>query len=160
MTTPKTIEIQKMICKMEVLRRNLVCENVKYLFSDWEMDVCAVNKNGYVTEYEVKVSKQDFKSDSKKTKWQFYQSRVQTLIPNYFYYCCPDGVIVESELPDFAGLLYAKDGSVEVVKKAALLHKQKHDKNKILLKFAHIMAERAYLGCCLMTHKNKKEAQP
>ena len=52
-----TAVIQKMVCEMEVLRFNLPCENVKYLFSYWEIDVLSMNKNDYLTEYEVKVSR-------------------------------------------------------------------------------------------------------
>ena len=76
-TSFSTDIIQKKICEMEVLRFNLPCENVKYLFSDWEMDVLSMNKNGYLTEYEVKVSRSDFKADAKKRSGSFMRKRLK-----------------------------------------------------------------------------------
>ena len=37
-----TGEIQRLICQSETLKFNLPCENVKYLFSDWEIDVLSL----------------------------------------------------------------------------------------------------------------------
>ena len=68
-----TREIQALICQSETLKFNIPCENVKYLFSDWEIDVLSLNKSNYLTEFEVKISRSDFKADAKKKKWVFYQ---------------------------------------------------------------------------------------
>lgn len=151
-----TDAIQKKVCEMEVLRFNLPCENVKYLFSDWEIDVLSMNKNDYLTEYEVKVSRSDFLADSKKRKWQFYEKRIENLISNYFYYVCPDGLISENEIPDFAGLIYATNEGLKVIKKAKILHRKKHNVKKILTKFYRVISERIYLGSCRMTYDNNK----
>ena len=155
-TSFSTDIIQKKICEMEVLRFNLPCENVKYLFSDWEMDVLSMNKNGYLTEYEVKVSRSDFKADAKKKKWQFYEKKIETLIPNYFYYVCEEGLISKGEIPSFAGLFYATNNGLILIKKAPILHRKKHNKEKVLTKFNRIMSERMYLGSCRMTYENNK----
>jgi hypothetical protein len=151
-----TAVIQKMVCEMEVLRFNLPCENVKYLFSDWEIDVLSMNKNDYLTEYEVKVSRSDFKADAKKKKWQWYEKRIETMISNYFYYTCPEGLILENEIPAFAGLIYATNEGLKVIKKAPLLHKKKHDRVRTLSKFCRVMSERSYLGSCRLTYENAK----
>ena len=151
-----TAVIQKMVCEMEVLRFNLPCENVKYLFSDWEIDVLSMNKNDYLTEYEVKVSRSDFKADAKKKKWQWYEKRIETMISNYFYYTCPERLILETEIPDFAGLIYATKEGLKVIKKAPLLHKKKHDRVRTLSKFCRVMSERSYLGSCRLTYENAK----
>jgi len=148
--------IQKMICKMEVLRSNLPCENVKYLFGDWEIDVLSLNKNDYLTEYEVKVSRSDFKADFKKKKWKWYEQRIEAMISNYFYYTCPEGMILENELPDFAGLIYATNEGLKFIKKAPLPHKKKHDRLRILSKFYRAMSECTYLGMCRLTYENAK----
>ena len=148
--------IQKMVCEMEVLRFNLPCENVKYLFSDWEIDVLSMNKNNYLTEYEVKISRSDFKADAKKRKWQWYEKRIETMISNYFYYTCPEGLILQTEIPEFAGLIYATNEGLKVIKKAPLLHKKKHDRVRTLTKFCRIMSERSYLGSCRLTYENAK----
>lgn len=152
--------IQNMVCEMEVLRFNLPCENVKYLFSDWEIDVLSINKNDYLTEYEVKVSRSDFKADFKKKKWQWYEKRIETMISNYFYYTCPEGMILENEIPDFAGLIYATSEGLEFIKKAPLLHKKKYDRLRILAKFCRVMSERRYLGSCRLTYENAKRQRP
>lgn len=149
-------DIQKQICRMEVLRFNLPCENVKNLFSDWEMDVLTINKNNYLTEYEVKISRSDFKADKKKRKWQWYESRIESMISNYFYYVCPADLIKEQDVPDFAGLIYVTAEGLEEVKKAPLLHREKQDRLKVMTKFCRVMAERNYLGSCFMTFKNKE----
>lgn len=151
-----TGEIQRLICQSETLKFNLPCENVKYLFSDWEIDVLSLNKSDYLTEFEVKVSRSDFKADSKKRKWQFYERKVETMISNYFYYACTNGLISVNEIPVFAGLLYVTNDGIETIKKAPLLHKAKHDRNKVLTKFCRIMSERSYLGCCRLTFENSK----
>lgn len=151
-----TSEIQRLICQSETLKFNLPCENVKYLFSDWEIDVLSLNKSDYLTEFEVKVSRSDFKADSKKRKWQFYEKKIETMISNYFYYACPNGLITENEIPVFAGLIYVANDGIELIKKAPLLHKAKHDRNKVLTKFCRIMSERNYLGCCRLTFENSK----
>lgn len=83
MTTSK---VQKNLCKEEVLKGNLPCENVSNVFYNAEADVVSILKSGYVVEFEVKISRSDFKADAKKGKWKFYDLRVETGIPNYFYY--------------------------------------------------------------------------
>ena len=151
-----TQDIQNFVCQSEVLKFNIPCENVKYLFSDWEIDVCSLNKNGYLTEFEVKISRSDFKADSKKKKWHWYNMRIDEMTSNYFYYVCQDELISENEIPNFAGLIYMSKNRLKVVKKAPLLHKFKHDKDKIMLKFLRVMSERKYLGSCRLTYENSK----
>jgi len=60
------------------------------------------------------------------------------------------------EIPVFAGLVYVTNDGIEMIKKAPLLHKAKHDRNKVLTKFCRIMSERNYLGCCRLTFENSK----
>ncbi|MCU0329045.1 MAG: MmcB family DNA repair protein [Chitinophagales bacterium] len=138
-------EVQKEICKMEVLRMNYVCENVKYLFKNWEIDVCALNKTLYLTEYEVKISRSDFKADAKKRKWIYYKKRMENFIPNYFYYACPQDLIAKEEIPEYAGLIYITPKGLDIIKRAPLLHKKKQNKLTILAKFIRVMSERLYL---------------
>lgn len=46
--------------------------------------------------------------------------------PNYFFYACPDGLIKESETPNYAGLLYLNDRYYDnIIKKMPLLHRDK-----------------------------------
>ena len=91
----------------------------------WEADILEVTSSKYQYEYEVKISRSDFKNDSKKSmkryklnensshgyttesllKHEFLQQGKRT---NYFYFIVPDGLIEESEVPEWAGLIYFK----------------------------------------------------
>ncbi len=55
------------------------------------------------------------------------------LLPNRFYYACPEGLIFADEVPNYAGLLYYRGNFLHEVKKAPLLHREKVDKTKTLL---------------------------
>lgn len=147
--------IQKAICKSEVLKFNTVCENVKYLFSSWEYDVLSLNKGGNITEYEVKISRGDFLADKKKRKFKYYEQEVFRLMPNRFHYVCPTGLIQVNEIPKYAGLIYYNEGGIlEVIKKAPLINKLKHDSIKIMSKIVRLKCERMYLGAARMTYEN------
>lgn len=150
-----TDAIQKAICRSEVLKSNAVCENVKYLFSSWEYDVLSLNKGGYITEFEVKISRSDFLADKKKRKFKYYESKVEKLMPNRFYYVCPVYLISPDEIPKYAGLIYYyENGMLEVVKKAPLIHRLKHNRQKIESKIIRLKCERMYLGSARMTYEN------
>lgn len=100
-----------------------------YLFN-WESDLLAINKTSkFTSEYEIKISRGDFKQDFKKVdKHQTisdsfkYKCNFQS-IPNYFYYVTPPGLLDKKELPEYSGLIEVGVG-VRVVKKAPILHKQ------------------------------------
>lgn len=107
-------EIIKDFCKRVMCERksNLVFPNI-YLGS-WEADILEITKSGYTYEYEVKISKSDFKADfekSKKTK-KTYEKKSDHISQGkrvtHFYYVCPEGLIDEKDIPDYAGLIYAK----------------------------------------------------
>lgn len=147
-------DIQQMICKMEVMRYNLPAENVKYLISDWELDVISLNKRNYLTEYEIKLTRSDFKADFKKKKWRIFSNPNGFLkCANYFYYVCPENLIKVDELPPFAGLIYFNKG-IGVIKKAPIIHRHKWDRSKVLSKLMSVMTERKYLGCARLTLEN------
>lgn len=82
----------------------------------WEADLLEVTRSRLTYEYEVKVSRCDFHKDKKKSdkygknKFDVVTSGQRT---NYFYYIVPKGLIKPDEVPDFAGLIYAYEGSVQ-----------------------------------------------
>lgn len=152
-----TSEIQTAICKQEVLKSNVPCENVKYLISDWEYDVCSINKNGYITEFEVKISRGDFKADSKKRKFKYYDCKSFILMPNRFYYVCPKDLISVDEIQDYAGLIYYENEALTVIKKAPLISNHKHEVNKFKDKILRLQTQRMYLGCSMLTFNNNKK---
>jgi len=107
-------EIITDFCKRVLVERssNLVFPNI-YLGS-WEADILEVTKAGYTYEYEVKISKSDFKADFTKCKKKGKGSELKSdhikcgKRTTHFYYLCPDGLLSVEEIPEYAGLIYAK----------------------------------------------------
>lgn len=86
---------------------------------DWESDFWVMDQQGITREYEIKISRHDFKKDSQKPK----HSVLGTAGPNYFYYVCPKDMIKPEEIDKRYGLIYIWDsGRVEVVKRPVKLH--------------------------------------
>lgn len=151
-----TKEIQKLIGIRQVMKsHNPVCENVKYLFSDFELDVLSMSKSGMLYEYEVKISHSDFKADAKKRKHEYYRNHPNNS-PNYFSYVCPKDLISKNEIGESVGLYYVENGELVEIQKPKILHKQLMDKVNIMEKICRVMAERTFLGCCRLTFENNK----
>jgi hypothetical protein len=146
-------EIQQIICKDMVLSGHVcVAENISFILNH-ELDVMSMTKTGYMYEYEVKISRSDFHADKKKIrKQQNFVLRIEKHIPNYFSYVVPQQI---HEVPEYAGLYYISNGLINEQKKPKLLHRHKHDIQKIQKKLVTVYQERTYLGNCLMTYKNK-----
>ena len=110
-----------------------------------ECDVLSVTKSDYICEYEIKISKSDFKADFKKTKHNLINEKVFTetmstvkagnryfelpnpyYAPNYFYFVVTENLVSLDEIPKYAGLMYIiENGTFSIIKKAPLLHKTK-----------------------------------
>jgi hypothetical protein len=98
-----------------------------------ECDVISISKSNYIYEYEIKISKADYKKDFIKEKHNHIINEKYTktrkgelvyLLPNYFNFVTPKDLISIDEVPDYAGLIYMnEDGSFEIIKKPKLLHK-------------------------------------
>lgn len=155
-----TKEIQAIVGKDRVLARHeCVCENVSNLISYREMDVMSI-KSEWLYEYEVKISRSDFAADRKKKKHKFTGHGDKSILvpkwnPNYFYYVCPEGMIAETEIPQYAGLYYIIDGELCRIKKAILYNTHKHDIGKIREKLLRLHQERYFLGGALLTYNNR-----
>lgn len=54
-----------------------------------------------------------------------YTTAVCNFRPNKFYYCVPEGLIKPSEVPEYAGLMYARRSDIYTVKEAKFIHKKK-----------------------------------
>lgn len=63
---------------------------------------------------EVKVSRSDFLADAKKS----FRQQPEEGVGAFRYYCSPEGLITEADLPDKWGLLWEKDGVITVIKDA------------------------------------------
>lgn len=117
-----------------------------FYYGNYEMDVFCLNtKSMFLTEFEIKVSKADFKKDFKKgnTNWNrelFNQTGVGKSVyyskhfdlqngncaPNKFIFVVPEGLITVDEVPEYAGLYYyTKIGSIHQIKTPKFLRKEK-----------------------------------
>jgi len=110
-----------------------------YFMGKYEADVICIKTSGYAYEYEIKISRSDFKNDLKKGFVGYFSGRENKhdllcrgeLKINKFFFVVPDKLIDVSECPNYAGLLYYnpnagfwKDAFV-CVKGAKWLHKNK-----------------------------------
>lgn len=99
----------------------------------WESDHYAVTKAGFAVEFEIKTSMADFKVDALKQKdsrvmkngWDIVRDEHGKIVfhegekkhdqlaarcihgPSRFYFVCPEGVLQVSDMPEWAGLIWA-----------------------------------------------------
>ena len=117
---------EKDICQMirAYLDRNKFpyqCANAFY--NGYEADYWALDYNGMVREFEIKITRQDFLKDKEKGKHKDYFQGKKA--PNYFFYVCPHGMILPSEIPTNYGLLWIRNNNyLELIKKPKKLHEK------------------------------------
>ena len=113
-----------------------------------ECDVLAISKANLVYEFEIKISRGDFKKDFTKHKhWLFKNDMplkeydewkkgrrtgnkiIVAHLPNYFNFVVTKDLVKVEEVPDYAGLIYIHDDfqTIEYVKKAPKLHDHRAD---------------------------------
>lgn len=126
----------------------------------FEADILAVTKSMMVTEVEVKISRSDFKADFKKTHKHYRMQNPRNengiATPNRFYYACPIGLIEESEVPAYAGLMWVDIlGNVTLVKSAPRIHKDKASE-KLIIGMLENLTAKTIFGCQIMTHRARE----
>lgn len=141
---------------LSILDRQYLSQSAcKYLIHnlfvfDWESDYLAITKAGLIHEVEIKISKHDFKNESKNKseKFALFESRNEsTMIPDFFYYCVPENLISVEDVPEYAGLLYVNDyGFLTTPKSAPRLKKEKTDLTKLNLTDKFYFRFLHYLG--------------
>ena len=131
-----------------------------------ECDVLRITDSNIVYEYEIKTSRSDFKADLKKEykhnrlsgridkdadyiKWSGHPGR-----PNHFYYVCIKDLIKESEIPQYAGLIYVEDKDIKVIKKAPKLHSFKAT-DKLIRKVCDLLSVRTIFGSSYVNYISK-----
>lgn len=139
------------ILDLQYLSRNACKYLIHNLFVfDWESDYLAITKAGLIHEVEIKISKHDFKNESKNksAKFALFESRNEsTMIPDFFYYCVPENLISVEEVPEYAGLLYVNDyGFLTTPKSAPRLKKEKTELTKLNLTDKFYFRYLHYLG--------------
>lgn len=117
-----------------------VMENL-YVFG-WESDKLIETRSGLIYEFEIKISKADFKNDfkNKERKHLILEGTNEDKKPNYFYYAVPKDMITVEEVPDYAGLIYVipDDGEykfnyLQLAKMAPKLHSKKYTDDELKL---------------------------
>lgn len=121
-------EVRRILRKYAFAENSLkYCIENLYVFN-WESDFLCCTKSGIYYEYEIKVSRSDFRADKKKKNKHLILEGVQEdRRPNYFYYAVPEGLIEAKDVPDYAGLVYIIDyfPFVKEIKPAPKLHQTK-----------------------------------
>jgi hypothetical protein len=145
-----------------------------------EADIFGISKSGQMYEFEIKVSRADFKNDFKNKNykhdllsngdakhtynlWKKGRKTNETydriVLPNRFYYACPEGLIQINEVPIYAGLIYiSESGKYIEIKPAPLIHHYKANE-AIYKNAATILSERNEWGCAYRVFKNKRTDQ-
>lgn len=133
-----------------VLYRHLINKNHNHiipnigLFPNHEADLISATKAGYINEYEVKISRSDWKADFKKSKFKLLKEnyverrhkknidRYGYRVPNYFWYVVPEELYKCSQdivktLPGYSGIIVVGRSNcwVKYIRKAKLLHRYK-----------------------------------
>ena len=114
-----------------------------YTPAGWfEADLWRINRSGLCVEYEIKVSRADFRGDQKKEDrhaWRgLRESNKHARLqlgdergPNQFYFVAPEGVIPPEEIPEFAGLFEVQGDPLwprlKLRRNAPYLHRVKND---------------------------------
>jgi len=88
----------------------------------WECDYWAMTTSGKTREFEIKISRSDFKNDAKKSKHGSLDGA------NFFYYVCPEGLIKKDEIDKNYGLIYIKNEYPYLEKRPRMLHDKKFDR--------------------------------
>lgn len=170
-----TVQIQEALLKnfFDFHQHKYCCSNFEGCGYD-QADVLTVNKTMYVFEFEVKISRGDFRNDFKKTSKHWHYSKglfdksvgdKKVRVPNKFYYACPPGLIQLDEVPIYAGLVYVSgftllheqivQTKVKVIKPAPFLHKTKADP-QLIFRMCQTLSARTIFGCALQTFKNRR----
>lgn len=106
-----------------------------FINSYYEMDLFKLTKSGFVTEYEIKISRSDFFNDFKKgyncNKSKHELIKEGSRICNYFVFVVPEGLVKKEEVPEHLGLMYYGD-RFAYVQKGKKLHNRKFENYQML----------------------------
>lgn len=119
------------------------CPNVCKVYDTGECDLLTIMRSGLACEYEIKVSRKDFRQEARKGRVELFERRLLGLTtyaartrwgagkeiplrtPNFFSYVVPNKLGTVEEVPTYAGLIYVMDDDCrrfEIVKKPIKIH--------------------------------------
>lgn len=130
-----------------------------------EVDALYLTNTNRAYFYEIKVSKSDFMADRKKRRHIELLNRSNNVFvkPKHFYYVCYGFEIEDTEIPEYAGLIYCNNNGLifPAHKKAPILWKEPLDQN--VLDFIYKKIKHRYLNMrhetgyqILRENRNKK----
>ena len=103
-------------------RHHHIVPNI-YIYS-WESDLVAMTKDNFLFEFEIKISRSDYKADFKKEK---HKLMLKGKGANKFYFVT-DFPLQIREIPKYAGWILVQD-KVKIMKKAPFMHKKRVKKD-------------------------------
>lgn len=106
-------------------RHTLIVPNVTMF--GWESDLVSITAAGYLCEYEIKISRADFRADAKKDRHHLltnFEISKRKRGPSFFYYVVPRDLIAAVDVPSYAGLIYSHP-LLQIIKPAPRLHRDK-----------------------------------
>lgn len=145
-----------------VMRDHWVSRGHRYVlpnafFQSYECDVFSITTSKLIYECEIKISRQDFFNDFKKTSFKGNKHdnlKAGEGLCNRFYFVVPDGLVKPEEVPPHCGLLYVRACNdkrgyeVGVAKEAPMLKKTKAPDwiykqmvDKCYFRYLHMLAE-------------------
>jgi len=124
--------IQNAIFRLAVdCRQRLITPNV-HLYGRRESDILTVSDAGFVTEYEIKISRADFLADFRRKARKHSNLRgasaFKSKTPNYFYFAIPSTLTpdITGDIPAYAGLAVVDEcGRATIAARAPRLHNLK-----------------------------------
>jgi len=122
--------IKALVCWLDPVKYPFQMANA--YFYGWECDYWAMDPHGITREFEIKVTRSDFKGDAKKPKHENTANGA-----NYFYYVTPANLVKAEEVPRDYGLIWVAERSLIIVKKPRRLHSTLFDGWKELARKTH-----------------------
>ncbi len=80
-------DVTRALIKMINIRTNIAVPNVSWGFAHWgECDLLCMSSSGYLTEYEIKVSRSDLKREWNKDRWvdPRFNNVFREMVKNYY----------------------------------------------------------------------------
>lgn len=128
-------QIQKVLkrCFVDKSSNKALIPNIYWFTSEFECDAVMISNQNHLTEFEIKCTKADFENDfrHKEEKHGRLDSMKDiSIIPNHFYFVCPEHLIPPNQVPNYAGLIYIikLKGRIgyyaKIILNAPILHKE------------------------------------
>ncbi len=137
-------QVQRSLRSWVRTRYQLMVPNAHWYVN--EMDLACVRNSGFLDEFEIKMSRSDFKADFTKTSierlpdsdqinWKKKPELKHDLLQdgrglaNYFYFVLKEGIATSEEVHKDYGLIWVTDMGIEVEREATRLHSRKLELN-------------------------------